>query len=266
MNNIFTAAFDPVSAAEIRNIRAIAKNTGLKDVFLSVKEEGILSRSQRISLLKQAVRPYRHIHVLEDAVQGIAIEETDEEKIREGHFRLAPRQIRTSLIQCNAYLDQIIDAMCKPSRAVHSRGVAETARHLAQVHGLDTEKAYRMGMLHDITKRMDDEEGRKIIALYKPEWLTLSPKVWHSYTAVIWLKQNMHLYDHELLSAIEHHTLGDGCTLMDHILYISDKNEPGRGYDTSRQMKLAEEDLAAAARMIREESRAYIFEKEGIHV
>ena len=76
----------------------------------------------------------------------------------------------------------------------------------------------------------------------------------------------MHIYDHELLDALEHHTLGDGKTDLARILYIADKIEPTRGYDCTMQMDLALKDLKAAASLILEQSRVYIFEKEGIHV
>jgi nicotinate-nucleotide adenylyltransferase len=76
----------------------------------------------------------------------------------------------------------------------------------------------------------------------------------------------MGLHDPTVLNAIYHHTIGDGRSLYDHILYIADKIEPGRGYDVSRQRKAAEENLVRAAAMILAESKAYIFEKEGIHV
>ena len=266
MRNVICGLFDPVSQKDLQYILEYRRTERISDLFLCVRGEGILSAEKRRFLLERAVRPYRRIHVLAGDCEGHEMEPADEEKIRGGEFRLAAKGIRKILIEEGLYFENICDTMCKPSRAVHSRGVAQTAAHLAEVHRLDVRKAYNTGLLHDITKRMSDEEGQKIIALYKPEWLSISPKVWHSYTAVVWLKQNMGLRDHAVLSAIEHHTLGDGCSDLDHILYIADKIEPGRGYDTSKQMKAAEKDLKSAQLMIREESRAYIFEKEGVHV
>lgn len=123
-----------------------------------------------------------------------------------------------------------------------------------------------MGMLHDITKGFSDEENGKIIEIYKPEWLQISPKVWHSYTAVIFAKQNMSLSDQDIAYALEHHTIGDGKTDWAALLYIADKIEPLRGYDVSRQTASARKNLKKAAFEIREESKAYILKTEGIHV
>ena len=261
---ILTGSFDPISEKDLEALRTFQKEHHLKDLYVSVTEEGILSKEERTQLLKLAFRPYRHMHVTNEA--GEPFETQDEERIRHGEFHLAANGIRTALIGNNFYLDEIVDHMCKPHRADHSRRVAEVCVHLAHVHHLDEKKAYRMGMLHDITKKMSDEEGRKILERYDPDKLDISPKVWHSFTAVYWLKENMGLYDPVVLNAIYHHTLGDGKSPYDNILYIADKIEPGRGYDTGRQMKEAETDLKKAASIILEESKAYILEKEGIHV
>lgn len=261
---IISGSFDPVSERDLEALKQIRRRQHVRDLYVSVLPEGILSCGRRKKLLEKALKPYAHLHVCDEA--GEVMESIDEEKIRSGQFHLAARGIQKDLIENNDYLDHIVGQMCKPSRAAHSRRVAEVCVHLAEVHHLDVKKAYRMGMLHDITKRMSDEEGERILKFHDPDRLAVNPKVWHSFTAVYWLKENMGLYDRTVLNAIYHHTLGDGSSSYDHILYIADKIEPGRGYDVSRQMAAAEKDLAAAAEMILEESRAYILEKEGIHV
>ncbi|MBE6128217.1 MAG: HD domain-containing protein [Erysipelotrichaceae bacterium] len=261
---IVTGTFDPVSQKDLEYLKQYRKENNVKDLFVSVSREGILDRYQRQKLLEKALRPYRHLHVCTQ--EGEPVPAFDEDRIRQGNFRFAADGIQKQLIEDNCYLDQIVDHMCKPNRAAHSRRVAEVCVHLAKVHHLDEKKAYRMGMLHDITKKMSDEEGEKILRIHDPERLSISPKVWHSFTAVYWLKENMGLYDPVVLNAIYYHTLGDGKGAYDHILYIADKIEPGRGYDTTRQMKAAEADLASAAAMILEQSKAYILAKEGIHV
>lgn len=260
------APFDPITQSELEEMLAYKKSHHLKDLYVFVEKDGILDLSQRQNLVKKAIHPYRHIHIIYDPVSADLLHTADEEKVRSGEFRLAAKGIRKQLILSNAYLPQIAQARCNPHRAIHSKGVAETAAFLAKAHHMDEKTAYRAGYLHDVTKGLSDEEGRKVIAIWKPEWLEISPKVWHSYTAVIFLKQNMGLYDHKILSAIEHHTIGDGVSDLDRILYIADKTEPSRNYDSSKERALAAKDLKAGAQKIKEESKAYIYKKEGIHV
>lgn len=264
---IVSGPFDPVTRNEINWLK-LQHHLLQEDIWISVNKEGIADQKTRIEMVKLAIKPYRYMHICSKTGNKFIPDELNEEEktVREGYFKDAAYGIQAYLIEHNLYLDTIVEAMCKPHRAIHSKGVADTCVHLAKVHHLDVSLAYRMGMLHDITKRFTDEEGRKIIALWKPEWLDISPKVWHSYTAVIWLKQNMNLHDERLLHAIAHHTLGDGHGAYDHLLYIADKIEPNRGYDTTKEMKCAEKNLAEAAALIKEESRAYIWEKEGVHV
>lgn len=264
---IVSGSFDPITLHEMEWLK-LQHHLTHEDIWIYVNEEGTVGQKIRIDMVSLAIKPYRYMHLSNDSYgESIPEELVSEEKtIRQGHFKDAAYGIQGYLIEHNLYLDEVTEAMCTPHRAIHSKGVADTCVHLAEIHHLDTSLAYRMGMLHDITKRFTDEEGRKIIALWKPEWLDISPKVWHSYTAVIWLRQNMNLHDETILHAIAHHTLGDGHGDYDHLLYIADKIEPNRGYDTTKEMKCAEKNLSEAAALIKEESRAYIWEKEGVHV
>lgn len=264
MTEILTCSFDPVSADEVKALRQYRKDHGIDELYVSVTEEGILAKQIRTELLKKALKPYRHLHVISD--EGKPFEASDEEAIRNGRYELAAEGIRKDLITEGYYLKETVYAMCNPHRAAHSISVAETCVRLGRAHGMDEKKAWIMGMLHDITKAFSDEDNRKIIEIYKPEWLSLSPKVWHSYTAVIYAKQHMRLSDPDIMNAMEHHTLGDGNTDWDHLLYIADKIEPLRGYDVSVQNAMALKNLKEAAAYIKEESRAYIYKTEGIHV
>ena len=261
-----SCTFDPVTEKEVRYILSCRKEKGIRDLAVCVSGEGILSREERTRLLKLAFAPYRHVHVTDACDDAETIEAMDEEAVRSGMFRLAAKGTRRVLMERGFYHVETARAMCKERRYVHSGGVAGVCKALAKAHGLDEMKAWRAGWLHDITKAFSDEKSEEIIARWKPEWLNISPKVWHSYTAVIWLKQNMGLYDHDILNALEHHTLGDGKSAYAWILYIADKIEPGRGYDASKEMAMAEKDLKTAAAYVLEESKAYIYEKEGIHV
>lgn len=270
MRTVLIAPFDPVTDREIAWARAYQKEHGLAWLYLMPWGEGVLDRKQRFSLLLTALQPYRHLAAADSIGRDDTVVQCegteDEEKVRQGEFRLCSKAVRNSMNDKGCYYDEVARFHCNPHRYTHSLGVADTAAKLARAHHMDELQAYKAGLLHDVTKAMSDEEGRKIIASGKPEWLSLSPKVWHSYTAVVFCEQSLDLHDKAILHAIEHHTIGDGTSDLDHILYIADKIEPGRGYDTSKEMALSLKDLKAGAALIREESKKYIYEKEGVHV
>ena len=56
------------------------------------------------------------------------------------------------------------------------------------MHHLDAESAYRMGLLHDITKN-GMMKRKELLAIYHPEGLQYDPKVWHSFTAPFFIQK-----------------------------------------------------------------------------
>jgi nicotinate-nucleotide adenylyltransferase len=270
MRTVLIAPFDPVTSAALRWAKDYIRIHHLKKLYLLPWGEGVLSGQERKQLLEAAVKPYRKLAVAASIERDDEVirwdDDGSEEQARSGRFVLCDRPVRAVMNEKGYYYQEIARVRCNPHRYAHSLGVAETAKKLAHAHHLDEDQAYKAGLLHDITKALSDEEGRKIIAAYQPSWLMLSPKVWHSYTAVVFCRQEMDMHDEAILHAIEHHTIGDGCTDLDRILYIADKIEPGRGYDASKELALSLQDLKAGSDLIKHEAKQYIYEKEGIHV
>ena len=271
MRVVFVSTFDPVTKKEIEFAKKIRKEYKVNEIYFMPWGKGECSLEERKEILEVTLRSHKKMKICtsiekEDKTISFDEAEKNEKKARLGDFTKLEDSTCKYLCEKGYYFDSIARAMCKPNRYEHSKRVAETCVLLAKAHGMDTLTAYKAGILHDITKAYSYKESEKIISLYRPEWLKISEKVWHSYTAVIFLKQNLRYVEEEVLHAIEHHTLGDGNSDWDHILYIADKIEPGRGYDTTYHMSLAKKDLKAAVKYIKEESLKYRLEKEGNNV
>ncbi len=271
---VIRAPFDPVCEKEVKAALDIQRS-GFDLAVLIPDEEGVLPRRKRLELLRRALQPYRKAaaalqfdteHVRNTVVFSLECADEEEALARTGRFDKAARGIRKILAEEGLYLEQIVDANCSPHRAAHSKSVAQVCRRLAHAHHLDEFQAWKAGMLHDLTKSWDDERGRKLLEVYDPGRLKLSPKVWHSYTAPVWLKQVMGIQDRQILQAIGHHTLGTGLGDLDMILYIADKTEPLRGYDSSYEIAVSEKNLKEGAALVLSESKKYLREKEGIDV
>ncbi len=257
---IIEGPFDPITQEELEYLLKYRKEHKLKTLYVSVTDEGVLSKKQRYDLLKKSFRPYQHLCVYKGKQQkedlpSIYLE--GEEKVRHGCFFLASRGIKKTLNENGYYYEEIAKYLCNGHRYLHSISVAKTAYQLAEMHHLDANKAYRMGLLHDITKRWSDEEGERILSIYQKDCLKYDPKVWHSFTAPIFIQKNLCLNDKTIYHAIWHHTLGDGKSDYDHILYIADKIEPLRGYDTTKEWELSRISLKQAAHYVLEQSNAY---------
>jgi predicted HD superfamily hydrolase involved in NAD metabolism len=268
---ILEGTFDPVSAGEIRY--AVSRlRQGYKDVWLQVQGEGVLTVHQRLCLLQEAVKPWRHLHAVSRhrrspyAGKHEAMAETEEEAaIRQGNFKLCAPGTRRLLLANGWYFPEIVAAQCTAHRASHSQEVAELCRSLALSHDVDPALAWRTGMLHDITKKMNKEEARHLLTIYEPDKLAQNENIWHSYTAVIWLKQELGLYDRKMLRAIHGHTLGTCRSKLGMILYVADKCEPTRGYDSTREITLTRRDLKAGMKLVEEEALRYVHRKEDVN-
>ena len=111
-------------------------------------------------------------------------------------------------------------------RYIHSLGVADSARQLAEIYGADTEKAYFAGLVHDIMKNASRDEQLDII---EKGGITLTtaeknnPKLWHGIAGECYLRTHMGITDPEILGSVRYHTTGKaGMALLEKIIYVAD--------------------------------------------
>lgn len=262
---IYKGIFDPILEAEVQEAREWMKQEKLSKVYFLVEEkEGLLPFYTRRELVLKGIKRYRHLDITHEIFKDAMIKEStfSYEKVHQGNFNLASCGIRRTLVEEGYYFEEILDYCCKESRANHSKQVALYATSLAKHYGVNDTKAYQAGLLHDITKNLADEENQRWMQLYEADQMHYSNKVWHGFTAIHWLRKNLGLYDRDILDAIYHHTLGDGKSLLCKIIFIADKCEPTRRYDTSIETALAYRDINACVQLIKEETKEYLKTKE----
>lgn len=139
----------------------------------------------------------------------------------------------------------------KESRYLHSLGVSETAVKMAKLYGVDEEKAYLAGLLHDCAKCFDSETQTAMCKQYGIELdeITLAcPAVIHAPLGAAVAKAEYGIEDEEILSAIRLHTTGGAkMTRLDKIIYIADMVEPTRAYNGVDELReIAFKDLDEA--------------------
>ncbi len=113
-------------------------------------------------------------------------------------------------------------------RFEHSLGVAETAMELAERFGLDQEKAYLCGLIHDCAKCFTDHELKNTICNCKDlcDGELVNPKTYHAPAGAILAKEEFGICDDEILSATRWHTLGKiEMSDFEKIIFIADKIE-----------------------------------------
>ena len=112
-------------------------------------------------------------------------------------------------------------------RYEHSLGTADSAKELAVKFGLDEEKAYYTGLIHDCAKCLPKEEMNKILAkLTLEDGESENPKTHHAPVGAYVAKTEFGVDDEEILSAIRWHTIGKlNMSLFEKIIFLADKIE-----------------------------------------
>ena len=131
-----------------------------------------------------------------------------------------------------ASIEEKLRTMLSEKRYRHSLGVMETAVEMAEIFGVDTEKARLAGLLHDCAK---DIERSKRIPLCKELGVKLDAVkkdqkgLIHADLGAKMVETEFGITDPEIIDAVKYHTLGrENMTDLEKILYLADIIEPNR--------------------------------------
>lgn len=145
----------------------------------------------------------------------------------------------------------LIESRLSLRRYEHSVQVARVARKMARDFGLDEEKAYITGLLHDYAKGLSGAELLNIAQehqLLQDEIERQVPDLLHAIVGAHLLEREGIVLDGEILHAIRVHTLGaEQMSDFDKIIFLADMVEPGRDYPGLQRLQcLAGRDLDQA--------------------
>lgn len=129
-------------------------------------------------------------------------------------------------------LEKKIRDVMDARRFRHTLGVAYTASAMAMAYGVDMEKAYTAGLLHDCAKQLGNE---KLIKLSEKFHLDITvcekanPFLLHAKVGAALSEKKYHISDPDIISAVRWHTTGHPhMTPLEQIIFLSDYIEPGR--------------------------------------
>lgn len=134
--------------------------------------------------------------------------------------------------------NQIIEILKKKltnKRLNHSLMVAKSARTLAKQYNVDSEKAYKAGLLHDVMKNESRENQLREIKLAGIELEDdelENDKLLHAPAGAAYVINNMEERDKDLINAIRYHTTGRRqMSKLEKIVYVADLISADRTYD-----------------------------------
>lgn len=173
---------------------------------------------------------------------------------------------RKKLVNDYEAIKKMVKANVSEHRYLHSLSVADTCRELALLHGVNPEKAYMAGLLHDCCKFPDsDSTGilEEYLKYYDPDKLegkySQAYGVYHSWVAKYYLKEKLNFHDSDILNAIYNHTICESNDKLSIILYIADKREPLRNINDDI-LDIAKIDLKKAYNKLTWDVKRYIEE------
>ncbi len=117
----------------------------------------------------------------------------------------------------------------------HSVNVANSANELALIYGEDPEKAYTVGLIHDVCK--DTPAGLQLSYILEnkvpvTEQEIDNPKLYHSITGAEFCKNEFGISDINMLNAVRYHTTGRAdMSLLEKIVFIADFISAERDYN-----------------------------------
>lgn len=129
----------------------------------------------------------------------------------------------------------------KKERFTHSIGVANTAVKLAEKFGVDTQKAYVAGLLHDCARQFENSElplQAQMRGIKIGEVENAMPLLLHAYIGAKMIGEVYGVHDSEIEQAIYRHTVAArDMTPLDKIIYFADMIEPNRNYPGVEQLR-----------------------------
>lgn len=201
---------------------------------------------------EQAAKGHSIRYIVPDAVAEYIASHNLYRDAHAMQFEEMERKLRTSL---------------KKSRYIHTQGVIAAARHLAQIHHYNEEKAAIAALLHDCAKYMPEEER---VAYCESHGVDVNDAertnltLLHAKCGAVMAEEEFGIENQEILHAIRVHTTGEPeMNLLDKIIFVADYIEPNRTHAPNLEMlrALAETDLDRATALILSDTLDYLKKK-----
>lgn len=176
--------------------------------------------------------------------------------IRKGESYQSPPSVLKYMMEKGLYLEEMMKYQLSEKRYQHVLRVSELALEIGQVHGLNRDKLYLASMYHDRYREIDSEISRSLVPKF---WRNRYPAAFdHAYLAADDLSRHYYIKDNDVLSAIRHHVDGQARNPYAQVVYIADKCERGRNYDSEDLIQLSKKSLNTGYQAVKLSQERYL--------
>lgn len=182
-------------------------------------------------------------------------------EIRQGKSQATSPGVLRYMMYQGLYLNEMTENRMSSYRYQHTLNVTELALELAEHWNVDLKVMRLAAMTHDWCKEMDSLALKRIMKASYPELLYLNPHFYHAFAGTYILSRQYYIRDSQLLSAIRGHVNGQSTSKVGMILFIADKCEKGRKYDTTPFIDLAKKNLIVGFQAVKLSSEQYVKEQ-----
>jgi nicotinate-nucleotide adenylyltransferase len=180
-------------------------------------------------------------------------------QIRNGdRLNYVPSPVMEYIYANRLYITDFVRTRVKEKRYLHSLSVADLCEKLAASNGLDTQKAYLIGLFHDIAKSMDKEHMQPWMEIICPENMKYDLPVWHGFVGSEIVDRIFYIHDPVIKNAIYHHVLGTGTDPYSMIVFCADKLDPLRGYDSKPLIDACMNDIYKGFEAVKKANDQYL--------
>ncbi len=267
---IYKNLFDPITKEHLKTAKKVLKETNADLIcfYVERKNEDVYHQEK---MVKIAIKPYRKFVFINNYQRlmrkdkqheyfFVDDEISDKQSLlfKQGKISVVDKKICSYIFNNGLYAKEIVSSFVSKKRFQHSLSVADLSVKIARGNNLDEYKAYLIGIYHDIAKSLTKEELQVYMDIYKPYELNYDYPVWHQYVGYYYLKHSCRLKNKKMLKAIRHHCLGDDNDIYSKLIFVADKLDPLRDYDSSKEIEIACRDLNKAFEIVKRQNQEYL--------
>jgi nicotinate-nucleotide adenylyltransferase len=187
--------------------------------------------------------------------------------IKRGEYEYTDKSIKEYILATNLYLKEQISMYLSGPRYHHVLAVSDTALLINKEAKLKIKKnkIEKAALLHDIAKHLDEDTCNEIMKNYYSEYIDVNEKIIHQYTGEYIANNHFHINDKDILNSIKYHTTGRAnMSTLEKLIYVSDKIEPNRNFDTTELLSLCCKDFERGFIEVLKTNKEYLESKEDI--